>query len=141
MTTLAHRVPIAAPASTVFAAVATEAGMRGWWTADTVMTPEAGGKAEFGFDRRGALFSMTVEAIDPDRSITLRVDGGQPEWEGTVLSFVVEPTPEGAVLRFEHRGWRDVTDFCASCNSMWGNLMFRLKGFAETGRPQPQWTE
>jgi hypothetical protein len=34
-----------------------------------------------------------------------------------------------------------MTDFCASCNSMWGCLMFRLKDYAETGKPAPQWKE
>jgi hypothetical protein len=29
----------------------------------------------------------------------------------------------------------------AGCNSMWGNLMFRLKAFVETGKPSPQWTK
>jgi len=120
MTTLNHLVPITAPPETVFAAVSTEAGMRGWWTADSVMTSQAGAKADFGFDRREAVFHMDVEAIEPGRSITLRCTGGQPEWEGTVLSFVVEPTPSGSLLRFEHSRWREVTDFCAGCNSMWG---------------------
>jgi hypothetical protein len=32
-------------------------------------------------------------------------------------------------------------DFCASCNSMWGQLMYRLKGFVEGNVPGPQWTE
>jgi hypothetical protein len=39
------------------------------------------------------------------------------------------------------RGWREPTDFAASCSSMWGNLMFRLKAYAETGKPNPQWTD
>ena len=28
-----------------------------------------------------------------------------------------------------------------SCNSMWGNLMYRLKGYVEGMNLGPQWTE
>lgn len=38
-------------------------------------------------------------------------------------------------LRFTHSGWKAMTDFCASCNSMWGQLMYRLKGFVEGTKP------
>jgi len=34
-----------------------------------------------------------------------------------------------------------MTPFCASCNSMWGQLVFRLKDFVEGRNPRPQWTE
>jgi len=44
-------------------------------------------------------------------------------------------------LRFTHGGWKAMTPFYASCNSMWGQLMFRLKGFVEGRNPGPQWTE
>ena len=140
MPDLTHMVPIGAAPAKVYAAVATQAGMRGWWTADTQMEEKVGGKAEFGFDRREAVFRMTVETLDPAHRVVLRCHGDAPEWAGTTLAWTVEPAPEGSLLRFTHRGWRDVTDFCASCNSMWGNLMFRLKAFAETGKPGPQWT-
>ena len=52
------------------------------------------------------------------------------------------PTPRSrsTTLRFVHSGWREVTDFCASCNAMWGNLMFRLKDSVEGHGRGPQWT-
>jgi len=48
----------------------------------------------------------------------------------------MEPT-----LHFTHGGWKAVKPFCASCNSMWGHLMFRLKGFVEGRNLGPQWTD
>jgi uncharacterized protein YndB with AHSA1/START domain len=141
MTDLLHNVPINAAPEKVYATIATQAGMQGWWTRDTTMAAEVGGKAEFGFEKRGMVFRMVVDELKPSRSVRLTCSGDHPEWAGTTLEWKIEPTPAGSVLRFIHRGWREPTDFAASCNSMWGNLMFRLKTYAETGRPNPQWTE
>jgi len=138
---LHHSVPIAAAPPTVYAALATQSGMQGWWTRDTVMDARAGGAAQFGFDRRGMVFRMTILDLSPGRSLRMRCAGEQPEWAGTTLEWNIDPTPEGSVLHFVHRDWREMTEFCASCNSMWGQLMFRLKAFAQTGTPNPQWTE
>jgi len=34
-----------------------------------------------------------------------------------------------------------VTAYAIGCNSTWGELMYRLKIFAETGRPDPHWID
>jgi uncharacterized protein YndB with AHSA1/START domain len=141
MVDLHHHIAINAPAETVFAAVATQDGMRGWWTRDTILDPKAGGHAEFGFNRRGNVFRMTIVEHAPPHRFRMTCQGDPPDWAGTTLTWQIDPAAEGVMLSFVHAGWRDQTDFCASCNSMWGRLMFRLKEFAETGTPAPQWTE
>ena len=141
MTTLHHLVPIEAPPEKVFAAIATETGNRGWWTADSVVDGKVGGKAEFGFDKRQMVFRMTIEKLEPNERLVMSCHGDQPEWAGTTLDWAVTPTPEGSLLTFNHQGWREITPFCTGCNSMWGNLMFRLNTYVETGRPAPQWVE
>jgi len=141
MTDLHHSVPINTGADRLYAAFATQSGMQGWWTRDTVMDARIGGSAEFGFDRRGIVFRMTLMDLAPGRSVRMRCTGDHPEWADTVLEWSIESGADGSVLRFTHRGWRETTDFCASCNSMWGRLMFRLKDFVESGKPDPQWTE
>jgi len=57
------------------------------------------------------------------------------------LTWTIEPIGNETILRFVHGDWKSMTDFCASCNSMWGNLMFRLKRYVESGKPDPQWSE
>jgi uncharacterized protein YndB with AHSA1/START domain len=141
MPDLHHSVPINAPPEKVYAAVATQAGMQGWWTRDTVMDARTGGKAEFGFEKRGMTFRMTIDELVPNTRVRMSCAGDQPEWAGTTQEWRIEPSPGGSVLHFTHRGWREVTPFCASCNSMWGRLIFRLKDFVETGKPAPEWTE
>jgi uncharacterized protein YndB with AHSA1/START domain len=140
MPNLQHLVPINASPEKVYAAIATQDGNRGWWTADSTVDSRVGGKAEFGFDKRQMVFRMTIDKLEPNKTFVMSCSGDQPEWVGTILEFEILPTPEGAVLSFTHNGWREVTTFCAGCNSMWGNLMFRLKKYVESGKPDPQWT-
>jgi uncharacterized protein YndB with AHSA1/START domain len=136
-----HSVPISAAVTDVYAAIATQPGMQGWWTRDTVMQNKVGGSAEFGFDGRGMVFRMLIKSMEPGKSLTMKCSGDHPEWAGTTLEWSVVPAADGAVLSFCHRGWREITPFAASCNSMWGRLMFRLKQFVETKMPEPQWTK
>jgi uncharacterized protein YndB with AHSA1/START domain len=141
MADLSHQVPIDAPAAKVYAAIATQNGMRNWWTADTQMEERTGGKAEFGFDKRGMVFRMDIKALESAKRVVMQCHGDHPEWNGTTLTWTMDSEDGKTVVRFIHSGWEGVTDFCASCNSMWGNLMYRLKGYVEGRDPGPQWTE
>ena len=141
MVDLNHQIPISATAAKVYAAIATTDGNRGWWTADSRVDTRIGGHAEFGFDHRGMVFHMTLDRLTPNREVVMSCRGDHPEWNGTTLTWRIEQDGDGTTLRFTHGGWKAMTPFCASCNSMWGQLMFRLKGFVEGRNPGPQWTE
>jgi uncharacterized protein YndB with AHSA1/START domain len=136
-----HLIPIDAPPAQVYAAVATQSGLRGWWTADSVVDDEIGGKAEFGFEKRAMVFRMTIEALDPGRRVVWRCHGDNPEWEGTTLTWSIEPEGSGSRLRFTQNGWREMSDMVAVCNSTWGELMYRLKDYVEGRNPGPHWSE
>jgi uncharacterized protein YndB with AHSA1/START domain len=142
MADLKHVVPINASADQAYAAVATQAGHRKWWTADTHIEERVGGKAEFGFEHGRMVFRMRIEKLDPGRCVIMRCHGDDPEWNGTTLTWdiIKNDTGDDLTLRFVHSGWREVTDFCTSCNSMWGNLMFRLKDSVEGKGRGPQWS-
>ncbi|MCL4486685.1 MAG: SRPBCC domain-containing protein [Chloroflexi bacterium] len=141
MPDLKHQAPIDASPEKVYAAVATQNGMRHWWTADTKMDEKVGGKAEFGFDKRGMVFRMDITKLDAGKQVVMQCHGDHPEWAGTTLTWTIEQQDGKAMLRLNHSAWKEVTDFCASCNSMWGNLMYRLKAYVEGKNPGPQWTE
>jgi uncharacterized protein YndB with AHSA1/START domain len=141
MPDLKHQVPIDASSTTVYAAIATQNGMRNWWTADTNMDEKAGGKAEFGFDKRGVVFRMDIQKLDSGKQVVMHCHGDHPEWAGTTLTWTIDRESGKTILRFNHSGWKEITDFCASCNSMWGNLVYRLKAYVEGRNPGPQWRE
>ena len=139
MVVLHHQVPIEASPAKVYAAISTSEGNRGWWTADSKVDQKTGGKAAFGFDKREMVFNMTVDKLIPNEEVVMSCHGDHPEWNGTTLTWSIAKDGDQTSLRFTHSGWKSASDFCASCNSMWGQLMFRLKRYAESGKPDPQW--
>ena len=141
MPDLMHQIPIAATPDRVYAAVATSAGLRGWWTADSNAEEKVGGKAEFGFAKRSVMFRMTVERLEPGKTVVWSCHGDQPEWAGTRLTWDISPEGGASMLRFTHGGWKAADDYFAMCNSTWGELMYRLKAYVEGANPGPHWTE
>ncbi len=138
---ISHLIPIEAPPEKVYAALATQSGLRGWWTADSIVDDKVGGRAEFGFEKRAMVFRMTIEALDPGKRVVWHCHGDNPEWDGTTLTWRIEPEDGGSRLRFTQSGWKDMTDMVAVCNSTWGELMYRLKNHVEGKCPGPHWAE
>lgn len=141
MAEMDHAIEIDAPPAQVYEALATTEGLRGWWTADSRADPNVGGAAEFGFDSRGTVFRMRIEELKPSARVVWACLGEPDEWTGTRLVWELAPEEGGTALRFTHAGWRSPTPYFASCNSMWGSLMFRLKDYVEGKRPGPRWTK
>ena len=139
MPDLHHMIPIDAPAAKAYQAIATQEGLRGWWTADSTTDSRVGGKAEFGFDHRGMVFRMKIEALEPGKRVRWSCSGDHPEWRGTSLDWEITGQGGSSAVSFVHRGWREVTPFFATCNSTWGELMYRLKGHVEGRNPGPRW--
>lgn len=141
MADIRHQIPIDAPPDKVYAALATEAGLRGWWTADTRADERVGGTAEFGFEKRLVVYRMTIEALEPGKQVIWTCQGDQPEWNGTTLTWTIAREDRATTLRFTHSGWKSISDFYARCNSTWGELMHRLKNYVEGRNPGPRWQE
>jgi uncharacterized protein YndB with AHSA1/START domain len=141
MADLKHQIDIEASPDQVYAALATSEGLAGWWTADAHAEETIGGKAEFGFNKRAAVYRMTISELDPGKQVVWSCQGDNPEWAGTKLTWTITPEGAGSVLRFTHGGWKSASDFFAMCNSTWGELMNRLKGYLEGRAPGPRWTE
>jgi uncharacterized protein YndB with AHSA1/START domain len=139
MAEIKHQVPIDATPEKVYAALATAAGLKRWWTDDAVVDEKVGGEAEFWFEKHQFVFRMTIETLDPGKQVVWRCHGDHPEWEGTTLNWTIAREDGASVLRFTHSGWRSISDFCASCNSTWGELMYRLKDEVEGKNPGPRW--
>lgn len=109
-------------------------GMRSWGTADAYIDKRIGGEAEFGFDSRQMVFRMRIKQLDSGKRVMICL-GDHSEWNRTTLMWNISREQGVTVLRFDHSGWEAVTDFFASCNSTWGDLMFRLKESAEGKKP------
>jgi uncharacterized protein YndB with AHSA1/START domain len=141
MADLRHQIAIEATPQQVYAALTTQAGLTSWWTIDSHVEQTVGRKAEFGFNRRGAVYRMTITTLEPGKRVVWSCQGDNAEWAGTTLTWSIAPQGSGSVLRFTHGGWKRASDFFAMCNSTWGELMYRLQGYLEGRAPGPRWTE
>ena len=78
MVDLHHNVPINAAPGKVFTAIATQEGMRGWWMRDTTLDSKVGGKAEFGFNKRGTVFRMFLSSFQAVIFVAARLPSTAP---------------------------------------------------------------
>lgn len=122
-----HRIPVAARVEAIANLVATGPGFQRWWAEDVQM--EADGRVSLGFFNRATIYRLRLLKRDGD-VVLWRCESGD-EWHDTELRFSWSPEGEGVVLDFRHAKWRSETPYFTSCNTTWGELMFRLKAEAE----------
>ena len=126
-----HSIQIVAKPETVYPLLATASGFGQWWAADVT---ESGGAVELGFFNRASIYRLRLVVGQPPVLADWGCETGD-EWNGTHIVFRLESRASGALLRFSHAGWRSETEYFTSCNTTWGELMFRLKSAAE-GKPR-----
>jgi len=136
MPDIKHCIQIGAKPEQVYPLAATAHGFSEWWAADVI---EAGGAVELGFYSRVTIYRLRLSVDQPPSQAEWKCESGD-EWGGTLISFRLEPTASGTRLWFTHAGWRAETDYFTSCNTTWGELMFRLKSAAEGKNPGPLFT-
>ena len=140
MAELRHQISINAPLERVYAAVATQKGLRNWWTADATVDERVGGNFVLGFHNRRTVFLMTVVELALER-IVWTCQGEPEDWAGTALTWILTPTGRGTAVRFVHASWKHENEMFAICNTSWGALMHRLKAYCEGNDPGPLWPE
>jgi uncharacterized protein YndB with AHSA1/START domain len=136
---------INAEPSAVYAAIATQEGLRGWWTDQCTADAHAGGTAHFEFGRTRK--DMSIEQLDPNRGVrwfctrayiaseTLRE---KAEWVGTEIVFRLTPTFDGKTrLDFEHVGLVPALECYDLCRDGWDYFLPSLQQLVETGRGTP----
>jgi uncharacterized protein YndB with AHSA1/START domain len=122
-----HAIQIAAAPEAVYPLVATARGFGEWWATDIT---QSGREVALGFFNRATVYRLRlVQDVAPDLADWYCESGH--EWATTHLMFNLEPKGTGTLLRFTHTGWLSETDYFTSCNTTWGELMFRLKAAAE----------
>ena len=127
MADINHMIRIAAPVERVAALVGTADGFTRWWAEDVTSPPD--GTVSLGFFNRQTIYVLRPVEHGPNR-IVWRVESGH-EWAGSDIRFDLAADKSATVLRFSHANWRAVTDYFTSCNTTWGELMFRIAADAE----------
>ncbi|HET6171331.1 MAG TPA: SRPBCC domain-containing protein [Gaiellales bacterium] len=135
MPDILFRFDVDAPAATVLAALKTADGIKGFWTSRAQVPSEVGETLELGFAIAPAPFDLRLEQSDQS-SVSWRTLSFPPHWVGTTIRWDVEPREGGCTVSFRHADFRDDAD-AGHAAYTWGQIMTRLKEFAETTRPDP----
>ena len=136
---------IEAPPDTVYHALATPEGIRGWWTQDCEADTAVGGniRLRFGATQK----TLRIECLDPGHEVRWLCTEAyiaaaqlarQDEWVGTQMVFRLTPHGDGrARLDFEHVGLTPDLHCYDLCNHGWRYFLHSLSRFAETDRGTP----
>ena len=116
-------------------ALRTQDGIRAWWPTHT--DGPSGDQLRVSFPDTPQPFEFSVrEELDRTEWVT---GGFPPWWAGTTVRWDVGPNPEGPGTRllFSHRNYEPDNPVIPIVTPAWAQIIVRLKGYAETGRPQP----
>lgn len=136
MADIRHSISIAAPAERVYPLVASVKGFTLWWAED--VTDNSNGTLELGFFNRATVYRLAPVRMKASL-VEWQCETGQ-EWSGTRLIFEITAQGGNTLLHFTHADWKSETQYFISCNTVWGELMFRLKAVAEGKTPGPLFT-
>ncbi len=133
MVSIKHLFHINASKEKIFEALTTIKGLSGWWTATTSGDSKVGGLIQFRFGDFGGP-DMQVKELKPGESVIWECVGGPEEWTGHIFSFHLDTNDGKTRVRFEQSGWKETSDFYASCNFSWGRYMESLRQYCQAGK-------
>jgi len=137
MVDILHRIGVkdSSPAA-VYEALTTLEGLAGWWSSDTVGTPnELGGRIEFRFIPGN--ISVTVRELEPATRVLWDVVDEPVEWVGTTIEWTIAQEDDYTIVLFRHLGWPEATEFMHHCSTKWASFLMSLKSLVETGAGSP----
>ena len=133
-----HRVPLSVSPQRVFEALTEADQLKRWWTDEVEAKPEAGALARFRFEGGSVEFRLRISELEPNQRLLWTVEApAPPEWDGTQISWQVEPSEAGTELHFAHKNWQSTEGSFASINYSWGYYLVSLASFLEQGEGFP----
>ena len=135
MPNIRHAITIDAPPKQVHPLVSSGRGFTEWWAED-VDKDNFSGVVELGFFGRSTVYGLQLIGNTAPTHAEWLCQSGK-EWQNTKLVFELAESKNGTLLRFAHADWQDESDYFISCNTTWGELMYRLKAAAEGKKPGP----
>ena len=127
-----------ANSASVFTALSTTEGQRGFWTADCDVSTD---HARFGFEQ--APVDLVTDLIaEPNRLVRMTVTSGFPFWEGSTWEWELTSPARAATgtgVLFRHYGFGagyPEIDLAHTAQT-WALILQRLAGYVASGTPQP----
>jgi hypothetical protein len=134
MPDVVFRFDVDAEPQRVLDAVKTTEGIKGFWTSRADVPETVGEVVKVEFEIAPMPFDLRLEQSD-ERTVVWRPESFPPHWVGTTIRWDVEEREGGSTVSFRHAGFPD--DEVGSVAYTWGQIMVKLKQYAETGKPDP----
>ncbi len=138
MTDVLFRFDVDAAPEAVLEAVRTTEGVKGFWTSRAEVPGEVGETLKLEFAMAPLPFDLRLEQSD-ERTVLWRTETFPPHWVGTTVRWDVDARDDGSTVSFRHAGFSDDEE-AGRVSYTWGQIMVRLKEYAETGRANPVFT-
>jgi uncharacterized protein YndB with AHSA1/START domain len=119
-------------------ALTTEAGVEGWWSSEAVVPDAVGSHLAVTIPGMPQPFDLELAESSGDR-VVWHVGSFPPWWEGTTVRWEIGDNPDGDGTRIvmTHIGFDPDNPVVGRVTMGWGEVLARLRGFAERGEPQP----
>lgn len=134
-----HRIRIHAAPDRVYQALTSEGGLKAWFTphVDVEGGVREGGEVKMSFSGKEP-FRWKFSQFKPQTHVHWTCLEGPGAAAGTSVTYILNDEGNSrTLLEFDHDGWPEGHEALATCNTLWGVLMGRLKDFAETGKANP----
>jgi uncharacterized protein YndB with AHSA1/START domain len=131
-----QRLGVKADPSVVYQRLATEDGLRRWWTQDVDGHSAVGAQVTFHFGPKRSVV-MEVRELTPDQRVVWRCVDGPQEWLDTEFTFDLHRDGDETVLLFTNDGWREPVEFMNHCTTKWASFLIGLKQDVESGAGRP----
>lgn len=134
MPNIVFQFEIEAEPAHVAEAIASEDGIRGWWT-DSAEVPEGtGGVIRLGFAMAPLAFELRVDERSDEAVRWASVGAFPPHWADTELRWQLAASEGGGTsVEFRHTSWPSDDGMFGATAFTWGRLMLSLKSYVETG--------
>ena len=132
-----QRLSFTRPPEEVYDALATPAGVSGWWMPTTGSGAE-GTELRISFPPGVGVFR--VDTAQPSSRVEWRVTSLDflPDWVGTRVVFALSPAAEGGTrLDFRHEGLTPQLECFDQCRQGWNYYLPSLHDYVETGSGRP----
>ena len=132
MATIAQLIRIDAPQASVYDALSTIHGIKGWLTADAEEGTRETDTALLRFSD-GTVFVWKFAETKPSSLVRWRCVEGPGSAAGTTVDFQLTMGNDGKTrLAVDHDGLADDPDLILTCNMLWGAAIYHLKQYVET---------
>ncbi len=136
----AREIAIEAARERAYDAIATLAGVRGWWTTRVSGSEEPGGTIRLEFEGLDEHIIMHVEEATRPKSIhwTCVEHTELDDWNATKIAFEIAPRgAEGCELSFRHLGLTPKFECYEMCEGGWDHFLASLVAYVDDGQGTP----